>query len=93
MAGASTGMMKLAKNILSQKPIKKMDKETTPRAYAAWKASIDDTGCVCRMGPIWDTMSQLEIELEALQRRLELAMEVASMASADKKTPPKKTTL
>jgi hypothetical protein len=56
-----------------------MDKETTPRAYAAWKASIDDTGCVCRMEPIWNTMSQLEIELAALRRRVETALEICDV--------------
>ena len=37
-----------------------MDKETTPQTHAAWKASIDDTGCICRMEPIWETMENLE---------------------------------
>jgi len=60
------------------KQIKKMDKETTPRAYAAWKASIDDAGCVCRMEPIWDTMTQLEIELATLRRRVKTALEICN---------------
>lgn len=55
-----------------------MDKETTPRSYSAWKASIDDAGCVCRMEPIWETMIQLEKDLSSLQRRLELAAEVCN---------------
>lgn len=37
-------------------------KEETPRSYAAWQSSIDDTGCVTRMELIWDTMEQLERE-------------------------------
>lgn len=53
-----------------------MDKETTPQTYAAWKASIDDTGCVCRMEPIWETMTRLEIGLSSLRRRLEMAVDV-----------------
>ena len=45
-----------------------MDKETTPQTYAAWKASIDDTGSICRMGPIWETMERLEMELKAIKK-------------------------
>lgn len=55
-----------------------MDKETTPQTYAAWKASIDDTGCVCRMEPIWETMTRLEIGLSSLRRRLEMAVDVCN---------------
>lgn len=55
-----------------------MDKETTPQTYAAWKASIDDTGCVCRMESIWETMTCLEKDLASLQRRLEMALEVCN---------------
>jgi hypothetical protein len=47
-----------------------MDKETTPKTYAAWKASIDDTGCVCRMEPIWETMERLEKENQAMRGRV-----------------------
>ena len=46
-----------------------MDKETTPQTYGAWKASIDDTGCVCRMEPIWETMERLEKENQQLQSK------------------------
>lgn len=55
-----------------------MDKETTPRTYAAWKSSIDDAGFVCRMEPIWETMESLELDFQKLKNLLDLALEVSS---------------
>ena len=41
-------------------------KTETPRSYKAWKNSIDDTGCVTRMEPIWETMETLERDLSQI---------------------------
>lgn len=55
-----------------------MDKQTTPRAYAAWKSSIDDTGRVCRMEPIWETLESLDLDLQKLKRLLDFALEISN---------------
>lgn len=39
--------------------------DPTPISDGAWKRSIDDTGAVCRMEPIWETMHALERERAA----------------------------
>ena len=43
----------------------------TPRTDAIWKASIDDTGAVTRMEPIWNGMEAMELEIIDLKARLE----------------------
>jgi len=43
----------------------------TPRTDAIWKASIDDTGCVTRMEPIWNGLVAMELEIIDLKARLE----------------------
>lgn len=43
----------------------------TPRTDAIWKASIDDTGCVTRMEPIWNGLEAMEREIIDLKARLE----------------------
>ena len=40
--------------------------DSTPISDKAWEESIDDTGAVCRMEPIWSTMHQLERERGAV---------------------------
>jgi hypothetical protein len=43
----------------------------TPRTDAIWKTSIDDTGCVTRMEPIWNGLVAMELEIIDLKARLE----------------------
>ena len=43
----------------------------TPRTDAIWKSSIDDTGAVTRMEPIWNGMEAMELEIIDLKARLE----------------------
>lgn len=43
----------------------------TPRTDAIWKASIDDTGCVTRMEPIWNGLEAMEREIIEQRKRIE----------------------
>ena len=46
----------------------------TPRTQKAYALSLDDTGAVTRMEPIWDEMQALERELNAFHGELSKAM-------------------
>jgi hypothetical protein len=57
----------------------------TPRSHKAWKESIDDTGCVTRMEPIWETMEALE--RENAKQRTSLAFAASVIKSGESWTP------
>ena len=53
----------------------------TPESHRAYLASIDDTGCVTRMEPIWDTMHRLERERDEARAEAARLRELIGLAS------------